>query len=57
MGSRQSLRLMAALAIILATAIPLLGCGLLPAGSEPTKEVQLTILHTNDVNGYVEPCG
>ena len=57
MTSGQSLRLMAALALILTTAIPLLGCGLLPTGSEPAREVQLTILHTNDVNGYVEPCG
>lgn len=57
MGSGQSLRLMAALALILAAAIPLSGCGSAPTAAEPAKEVRLTILHTNDSNGYVDPCG
>lgn len=34
-----------------------LGCGLGTPNSEALNEIQLTILHTNDANGYVEPCG
>lgn len=57
MGSVKPPRLMAVLALTLVIAAPLLGCGLLPVDTEPVKEVRLTILHTNDVNGYVDPCG
>ncbi len=54
---RQSLRLLAALSLALIVAAPLFGCSPLPTATEPAKEVRLTILHTNDANGYVDPCG
>ena len=57
MRSRQSLPLLMALSLALMIATPLSGCSSTPTATESAKEIRLTILHTNDSNGYVDPCG
>ena len=49
-----------AAAVGLATLISLPGCASSQAATPtqpPAKQIELTVLHTNDVFGYVEPCG
>ncbi len=49
---------------VLLAALLLAGCTLggveplqTPAPTEPPQAFQLVVLHTNDVRGFMEPCG
>ena len=55
---------LAVLAVMLLAVASLAACSALPTTpaatanpAERPKPVELTVLHTNDTNGYTDPCG
>ncbi len=45
------------LALLAAMALALLGCGSATSALARRRPIVLTVLHTNDVMGFTEPCG
>jgi len=45
------------LTLLAAMALALLGCGSATPALAKRRPIVLTVLHTNDVMGFTEPCG